>query len=71
VFEGSLVVVAARSIFHTAYLGLVAPKPLDAPLEGLAINAGASVINSVWAWLCCSGAVAGVRQRSLPMGGTC
>ena len=51
VFEGVLVVVAALSIFHSAYLGFLAPKPLDAPLEGLAINAGASVINGVWASL--------------------
>ena len=51
VFEGALVVVAALTIFHSAYLGFLAPKPLDAPLEGLAINAAASVINGVWAWL--------------------
>ena len=51
VFEGVLVVVAALSIFHSAYFGFLAPKPLDAPLQGLAINAGASVINGVWASL--------------------
>ena len=51
VFEGALVVVAALSIFRSAYLGFLAPKPLDAPLLGLAINAGASAINGVWAWL--------------------
>jgi cation diffusion facilitator family transporter len=51
VFEGALVVVAALSIFHSAYLGLLAPKAIDAPFHGLAINAGASVINGVWAWL--------------------
>lgn len=51
VFEGVLVVVAAILIFHSAYLGFLAPKPLDAPLEGLAINAGASAINGAWAWL--------------------
>jgi cation diffusion facilitator family transporter len=51
VFEGVLVVVAALSIFHSAYIGFLAPTPLDAPVEGLAINAGASVINGVWAWL--------------------
>ena len=51
VFEGVLVVVAALSIFRSAYLGFLAPKPLDAPLLGLAINVGASVINGVWAWL--------------------
>ena len=51
VFEGVLVAVAALSIFHSAYFGFLAPKPLDAPLQGLAINAGASVINGVWASL--------------------
>ena len=51
VFEGVLVVVAALSIFHSAYVGFLAPKPLDAPFEGLAINAGASVLNGAWAWL--------------------
>jgi cation diffusion facilitator family transporter len=51
VFEGGLVVGAALSIFHSAYLGFLALKPLDAPFVGLAINAGASLINGVWAWL--------------------
>jgi cation diffusion facilitator family transporter len=51
VFEGGLVVVAAISIFHSAYLGFLALKPIDAPVLGLAINAGASAINGVWAWL--------------------
>jgi cation diffusion facilitator family transporter len=51
VFEGVLVVVAAFSIFRSAYLGFLAPKPLEAPIIGLAINAGASFINGVWAWL--------------------
>jgi Cation efflux family len=49
-FEGTLVVAAALTIFHSAYLGFLTPKPLDAPLDGLAINAGASVLNGVWAW---------------------
>jgi divalent metal cation (Fe/Co/Zn/Cd) transporter len=44
-------VVAAFSIFHSAYLGFLAPKSLNAPIVGLAINAGASLINGVWAWL--------------------
>jgi cation diffusion facilitator family transporter len=44
-------VVAAFSIFHSAFLGLFAPKSLNAPIVGLAINAGASFINGVWAWL--------------------
>ena len=51
VFEGGLVVGAALAIFHSAYLGFLAPKALDAPFVGLAINGGASVINGVWAWL--------------------
>src|SRR3954447_12821135 len=50
VFEGVLVVLAALSILHSAYRGYLAPKPLDAPVLGLAINAGASVINAVWGW---------------------
>jgi cation diffusion facilitator family transporter len=51
VFEGGLVVAAALTIFHSAYLGLLALKPLDAPFVGLAINGGAGIINGVWAWL--------------------
>jgi cation diffusion facilitator family transporter len=51
VFEGVLVVVAALSIFHSAYQGFWALKPIDAPVLGLAINAGASVINGIWASL--------------------
>src|SRR4051794_2816074 len=50
VFEGVLVVLAALSILHSAYRGYLAPKPLDAPVLGLAINVGASVINAVWGW---------------------
>lgn len=50
VFEGVLVVLAALSILHSAYLGVLTPKPLDAPALGLGINAGASVINAVWGW---------------------
>ena len=51
VFEGGLVVGAALAIFHSAYLGFLAPKPLEAPLVGLAINGGASAINGAWAWV--------------------
>ena len=51
VFEGGLVLVAAVSIFRYAYLGFLTPKPLDTPFIGLAINAGASFINALWAWL--------------------
>jgi cation diffusion facilitator family transporter len=50
VFEGALVLAAAVSIFRSAYFGFLTPKPLDAPFIGLAINAGASFINLLWAW---------------------
>jgi cation diffusion facilitator family transporter len=50
VIEGALIVVAALMILRDAYFGLLAPKPLDAPAMGLAINFGASVINAIWAF---------------------
>lgn len=49
VIEGALIVVAALMILRESYYGLLAPKALDAPTLGLAINAGASIINAVWA----------------------
>ena len=49
VIEGALIVVAALMILREAYFGLLTPKPLDAPLAGLAINVCASVINAAWA----------------------
>ena len=51
VFEGVLVAVAPFLIFRSAYLAFLTPKLLEAPIIGLAINAGASFINGVWAWL--------------------
>lgn len=50
VFEGVLVVLAALSIMYSAFRGFLDPKPLDAPVQGLAINAIASAINAGWAW---------------------
>ena len=50
VIEGGLIVVASLLILREAYFGLLAPRPLDAPVLGLAINFGASVINGVWAF---------------------
>ena len=51
VVEGVLIVIAACAILHEAYLGFVAPNPLQAPVAGLAISAVASVINTGWATL--------------------
>ena len=49
VIEGALVIVAALLILREAYLGLLDPKPLDAPVLGLAVNGVATVINAAWA----------------------
>lgn len=50
VIEGVLIVVAALLILREAYYGLLAPKPLDAPTLGIAINGAAGIVNAVWAW---------------------
>ncbi|MBY0255938.1 MAG: cation diffusion facilitator family transporter [Methylobacterium organophilum] len=49
VIEGALIVVAALLILRESYFGLLAPKPLDAPAIGLAINFAAGIVNAVWA----------------------
>lgn len=49
VAEGVLIVLAAVSIAREALPALQAPRPVDAPLPGLAINLGATVLNGVWA----------------------
>lgn len=51
VMEGVLIVVAAMLILRQAWRGYLAPAPIDAPVEGLAINALAGVINAVWCWV--------------------
>jgi len=50
VLEGVLIIVAALAILREAYLGLMTPKIVDAPMEGLALNAIAGVINAAWSW---------------------
>jgi cation diffusion facilitator family transporter len=49
VLEGVLIILAALSIMREAYAGLLAPRPIDAPLLGMAISAVASVMNGLWA----------------------
>ena len=51
VLEGVLIVLAALFILRAAWDGFLAPTPLEAPMLGLAINAGAGAINGLWAWL--------------------
>ena len=51
VLEGVLIVVAAISILIASYHGFMSPRPLDAPLKGLLVNAGASVLNAIWCFV--------------------
>lgn len=48
VAEGVLIIVAALAILREAYFGYLDPHPLDAPVQGLAINVLASAINAGW-----------------------
>ncbi|MBT3069954.1 cation diffusion facilitator family transporter [Rhodomicrobium sp. Az07] len=50
VLEGALIAVAALAIFREATASFFDPKPLDAPILGLAINGVATVINAGWGW---------------------
>ncbi len=50
VLIGVLIVVAALSILREAYFAFLDPQPLEAPVEGLAVNGLASVINGAWCY---------------------
>ncbi len=51
VAEGVLIVIAALLIFHQAAVTLLSPHAIDQAAEGIAVNAVASIINGLWAWL--------------------
>lgn len=51
VLEGVLIIVAALAILREAYLALLDPRVLDAPMSGLVVNGLASVVNGAWAWI--------------------
>jgi cation diffusion facilitator family transporter len=51
VLEGVLIVVAAILILYASYEGLMSPRPLDAPWQGLLVNAGASALNAIWCFV--------------------
>ena len=51
VLEGVFIVVAAVSIFRTAWLGFLAPEVLQNPAAGLAVNVLASLVNGVWGFV--------------------
>jgi len=48
VVVGVLIVLAGVAILHEAYNSLLAPKPIDAPLLGVAISSVATVLNAAW-----------------------
>lgn len=64
VLEGILIVIAALAILREAYLSLEHLQPLNAPFAGLAINAGATLINAAWGWVLIR---QGRRYRSLAL----
>jgi cation diffusion facilitator family transporter len=49
VIEGALIIAAALEILQHAWTSFLDPHPLGAPLRGLALNAGATVLNALWA----------------------
>jgi cation diffusion facilitator family transporter len=49
VLAGVLIVLAAFSILREAYFGYLNPEPLDAPVQGLAVNMAATAVNLIWA----------------------
>ncbi len=61
VLEGAMIIVAALLIMNEAFKGFMAPRAIDAPLEGLLVNGGASAINAVWSWVLIT---QGRRERS-------
>ena len=51
IIEGALIIVAALLILREAWHGFTAPRILDAPLSGIAVNMLASVVNGAWCWI--------------------
>ncbi|MBN9336205.1 cation diffusion facilitator family transporter [Devosia sp.] len=49
VLVGVMIIIAAVLILREAYYGFMEPKLPEAPVEGLAISIGASLINVAWA----------------------
>lgn len=48
VIEGALIVVAALLILQHAWQAYLEPRPLEAPLAGMALNGTATVLNILW-----------------------
>lgn len=49
VLEGVMIILAALLILREAYFGLLSPRAMDFPIEGVLVNGAATVINAVWA----------------------
>lgn len=45
---GVMIIVAAVTILHEAWLGFLSPKPLEALGPGLAVSAVATILNALW-----------------------
>ncbi len=50
VVEGVLIIVAAMLIAREAWSAIQAPKAMDEPVLGLAVNVLATIINAFWGW---------------------
>lgn len=51
VLEGVMIVVATVFILREAWGGVLNPRAIDAPIEGLLVNGIATAVNAVWAWV--------------------
>lgn len=51
VLEGVMIVIAALLILRESFFAFLAPQPIDAPFEGIAVNAVATAINAVWCYV--------------------
>lgn len=51
VLEGVMIIVASLLILLEAYRAFQHPFALDAPIEGILVNLGATMINGFWAWV--------------------
>jgi len=51
VLEGVMIIVAALLIMYEAYKGFLAPRLIEAPVEGLLVNGLATCINAAWSWV--------------------
>jgi cation diffusion facilitator family transporter len=51
VLEGVMIIVAALLILRESWHGIMAPRVLNLPIEGILLNALAGVLNAIWCWV--------------------